>query len=227
MDFLEKDTSYNKIAMGTASVALFDEGFRCGYISCGRRNIAANRNSVYSLYNLRMLYKMLLASKKDGVLIHSSSLEMDGAGYVFIGPGRAGKSTVARLLEPDNILSDETTLVRKVDNSYNIFSNPWWNAAHNIKIYDPKRPVRLKALFFIKKSEKTKLKRIDYKVALTRLFYTDTLFQQFRDLDNKACMRNFYLFCCEMLKRIPFFEIEVYKDASFKKDFKKKILSYL
>ncbi len=47
----------------------------------------------------------------DACLVHSSGVIADGAGYIFVGPSEAGKSTVARLSGDHTVLNDEMNLV--------------------------------------------------------------------------------------------------------------------
>ena len=125
------------------------------------------------------------------------------------------------MLKPDRVLSDEATVIRKLNNVYKIFSNPWWNGDNvmNIKINNPHKPAQLKAIFFITKSKKTNLRSLKFKEALAMLIYRDRSFQQAGFCDNKIGIKEFYIFSQDLLRTIPAFELNIKRGARFKKDF--------
>jgi len=179
------------------------------------------------LKTLMLLMRIILTSKNDGVILHASCLEDRKNGYVFMGPGNSGKSTAAQMLSPCRILSDDISVIRRIDNTYKIFPNPWWNANMFSGTTNYKYPVSLKALFFIGKAKKTSMRRLSYKEALGVMMYRDGKFHQMGFRDNKAGIRNFYLFSQGLLEQIPAFELRIKKWHKFKSEFNKLIDAHL
>jgi len=220
------NSNYSRIVFNRHSFVIFDcksKSTNIVYMPIVMRQ----RRSVlyrwpYHLNVMKLFFRALLSYQKDGILLHASSLEIGGLGLVFIGQGNSGKSTVVKLLRPDRTLSDETTVIRKINNTYKAFPNPWWNGygIRNINIHNPQKPVRLKALFFIKKSkDKTSLRKLEFKEALSMLIYIDHSFQQCGLWDNKIGIKECYLFFYDLLKSIPAFQLNIKKGRKFKEDF--------
>jgi hypothetical protein len=169
---------------------------------------------------LRTIYITIFTHSREGIMLHASCVETGGRGYVFVGSGSSGKSTVARLIHPERVFSDDCAVIRKNAKGYCIFPNPWWNAGQEPVLRVHSKPVRLKAIFFIKKSRKTAIKRLKYKEAMAVLIYSDHLFQQWGGYNSKPGVTNFYLFAQELLAAVPAFELSVKKDGKFKDEFR-------
>ena len=226
MRLLEHNGDYNKITIGYRAFLLFNGKSRKGEIVY--KNIKTpNDEDPFNSYKLKLLFKTLLTYKEDGFLIHASSIENNDSGYVFIGRGGSGKSTVAGLLRPDRVLCDDVSIIRKANDSYRIFSNPWWNIDADVKMSDVERPADLKAAFFIKKSGRTGMRRLAYKEALKRLLYGDIPFHQLVGIDNKTAIRNFYVFSQSFVKEVPIFELKIKKGKEFKEQFNRLSVRYL
>jgi len=222
---LKENSDGNKIIADNNSLLVFDKTSNHCNVYLKRSN-RQERHWPYNLHILRLLLRMVINSSNNGALLHASSLEYNGDGYIFIGRGGSGKSTVARLLEPQRILSDDVTVIRKNINRYELFANPWWNYDKDIKIELPQKPATLKAVFFINKANKTSFKRLSYKKALREMMYGDAIFQQAGFFDNKSGIRSFYLFSLNLIKDIPMFELSVKKDRFFHDRFQEFISSY-
>ena len=65
-----------------------------------------------SIENFFRLVCSLIAVGNGGFLFHAAGIVKEGKGYVFFGPSRAGKSTVARLSKEYAILSDDLVILR-------------------------------------------------------------------------------------------------------------------
>jgi hypothetical protein len=130
-------------------------------------------------------------------------------------------------LAPWRILSDETAVIRKGENGYELFANPWWNLNDGIDIKVSQRPAILKAIFFIRKARKTRLKKMNYNKAFLSLIFGDSPFQQAACIDNKSGIRSFYLLASELVKEMPVFELFVKKDRYFKDRFQELLSSHL
>lgn len=83
-------------------------------------------NPLNSIENfLRQLYAALLI-QHQGLLIHAASIvNGENKGYIFCGPSGIGKTTVARLSLPRPVVSDDLTVIRRVENRFQIFPSPF------------------------------------------------------------------------------------------------------
>lgn len=82
--------------------------------------------SPYSLDSvLRILHTVLLADQ-GGMLMHASSVVLDGRAYLFTGVSGAGKTTISRLA-PENahLLTDEMSFIRLEDGEYFAYGTPF------------------------------------------------------------------------------------------------------
>jgi hypothetical protein len=180
--------------------------------------------------NLRafgLLFRMAFHLEEGGLMLHASSLEKDGAGYVFVGPSNAGKSTVAAMLKPDRILSDDIALIKRVGDTYSLYSNPWWSISSKVRISRPLVPAPLKALFFIEKARKNRMERLSYKEALSSFVYIDGSFQQAGFFNNKDGIRDFYAFAHELVKKVPAFRLDFKKSPELEGFFYRSVARYL
>ncbi len=75
---------------------------------------------------LRVVWATLLPHL-GGVMIHGCGFRRDEFGFIFPGPSGAGKTTLARkALDPDDVLSDEICVVRKMEEGWRVFGTPFW-----------------------------------------------------------------------------------------------------
>jgi len=225
---LKDNTNGNKIILQKRSFIVYDTHRECyeAFYRQPDNMFEQNRLWPYNLDIFRLLFRMILNSKKDGIILHASSIEQDGNGYVFVGPGNSGKSTAVRMLEPDKILSDDMTVIRRVEKTYKIYPNPWWNGKGEVSINNPESSAVLKAIFFIEKSEKTSMKKLNYKEALSTLIYGDRSFQQAGFFDNQYGVKDFYLFAQELVNNIQAFKLNIRKGMEFKEEFYKLLYIY-
>jgi len=82
--------------------------------------------SMYSYDSMLRVFYTLILLELDGVLVHGSSIVEGGKAFLFYGVSGSGKTTTTILSEPRVILSDELTLVRKINGEYRAFGTPFW-----------------------------------------------------------------------------------------------------
>ena len=93
----------------------------------------------------------------DGCFFHSSSLEIDGKGYMFTALSGTGKSTHTRnwrKLFGDRVtmINDDKPLIRKIDGEYYVCSTPWMGKSDiGCNMTAP-----LDAVFVLKRGEENK-----------------------------------------------------------------------
>lgn len=82
--------------------------------------------SPYSLDSvLRILHTVLLA-EQGGMLMHASSVVLDGRAYLFTGVSGAGKTTISRLAPANaHLLTDEMSFIRLEDGEYFAYGTPF------------------------------------------------------------------------------------------------------
>ena len=82
--------------------------------------------SPYSLDSvLRILHTVLLAGQ-GGMLMHASSVVLDGRAYLFTGVSGAGKTTISRLApESAHLLTDEMSFIRLEEGEYFAYGTPF------------------------------------------------------------------------------------------------------
>jgi len=91
--------------------------------------ISAHFSGVQHEYALDSLLRMLLswALLPDvGFLLHAATVLRNGRAYVFFGRSGAGKSTVATLSPLGSVLTDEISLLKRIDGQWHAFGTPFW-----------------------------------------------------------------------------------------------------
>ncbi len=85
--------------------------------------------SVYDDFALKHalmnLYSSYIVHKGWGLLVHSSCVMEAGKAYLFAGHSGAGKSTVAWLSLPRQVLSDEATILKVEEGRVTVFDSPF------------------------------------------------------------------------------------------------------
>ncbi|WP_430786397.1 hypothetical protein VBD025_13700 [Virgibacillus flavescens] len=74
---------------------------------------------------LMNLYSSFIIHHNWGLLVHSSCVVENGNAHIFCGISGAGKSTVAELSMPRQILSDEATILKITDQEITVFNSPF------------------------------------------------------------------------------------------------------
>ncbi len=114
---------------------------------------------------LRVFINFLLLERQV-FFFHASSLLLNKNGFVFMGESGAGKSTILKLaLKKKNIspLSDDTIILYYKKNNFYIYPSIFDKQLVNKKIT---RLIKVKTIFFIKKSQKTKIDNLNFREKL-------------------------------------------------------------
>lgn len=90
---------------------------------------SAHFSGVRHEYALDSLLRMFLSWAllgQQGFLLHAATIVKNGKAYVFVGRSGAGKSTVASLSPRGSVLTDEISLLKRVDGEWRAFGTPFW-----------------------------------------------------------------------------------------------------
>lgn len=80
----------------------------------------------YALDSLLRMFLSWALLGQQGFLLHAATVVRNGKAYVFVGRSGAGKSTVASLSPRGTVLTDEISLLRRVDREWRAFGTPFW-----------------------------------------------------------------------------------------------------
>ena len=117
----------------------------------------------FSLVLRRAILTLLQSS--PGFMIHSSSAEIDGKAFVFVGKSGAGKTTTMRLLSRKfKPLGDDSSVIKKENGKFYSYQSPLfendWPIERSGKRY------KFGKVIFLKKSKEFKLEKIKNKASI-------------------------------------------------------------
>ena len=130
----------------------------------------------------------IIAVKRGGFLLHASAVADGDRSYVFCGPSESGKTTIARLLQEKDVLTDETTAVVNTGGRYYAYATPFFGELGKIT-KNTGAPIR--AVFFIHKGKDFSHKRIG-KAAAMRYFLNDIILRGRNPDLTKKLLDNLY-----------------------------------
>lgn len=114
---------------------------------------AGNWGALTSLPSDQIMLSQILADRQ-GFYLHSSGLVLNGNGILFVGPSRAGKSTMVKLLkEYGEVLCDDRMIVRRWPRGY--FIHGTWSHGEIPLVANKRAP--LKAIIFLQQAKKNRL----------------------------------------------------------------------
>lgn len=150
-------------------------------------------------------YRVLIL---DGIVIHSSSLALDGKGILFTAPSGTGKSTHAELYEKHfgdrvSVINDDTPVVRFVNDIPYVCGTPWSGSSDKFKNTE----VPLKAIVVLKQASINKIRRLSPIEALPLVM--PRLFLPY--FDNNLMERASGLLD-RLLSRVPIYHLECRPD---------------
>ena len=109
-----------------------DRAWRTGTVFLPKQLRVGARRPFPVAYPWEVVLFTSLLAHADGAIMHATAMAVDGAGWVFAGPHRAGKSTLARLFKtrPGTVvLNDDRVAIRHVDGRWHVFGTPWAGSA--------------------------------------------------------------------------------------------------
>ncbi len=141
------------------SVALFNHSYTEGHIF-HRSSEWFDRGdfpSVTLLPTDQIILSPVLADREGGIL-HSSGIDYQGNGLLFVGHSRAGKTTISRLWQTyAELLCDDRIILRRHPGEGYFIHGTW---SHGDLPEVSSKRVPLKGLFFLNQSRQTEYERI-------------------------------------------------------------------
>lgn len=149
-------------------------------------NIPTRWNYYHTFQITGMAFRNLLI-KKNGLLIHSSSIEIDGKGLIFSAPSGTGKSTHTRLWkelygDKVTIVNDDRPAIRYMGNSPMLCGTPWSGSSD---LY-ANRIVPLQGIVLIEQSSANSIEKLPVAEGLQMLMPRCFLPYYDRDMMNEA-----------------------------------------
>ncbi|KPK40699.1 MAG: hypothetical protein AMJ78_06930 [Omnitrophica WOR_2 bacterium SM23_29] len=174
-----------------------------GSYSSGKVKVVSNHNmGVADL--TRTLFSVVIV-KKGGLLLHASAVADGNSSYVFCGPSESGKTTIAKLLQGKDVLTDETTAIINKDNRYYAYSTPFFGELGSVS---KNRGAPVKAIFFIHKGDYFSHKRVCRVDAMRHFLYNIILSGRNLDLTNKVLDS-----VSNLVERVPCYDLYFKADA--------------
>lgn len=118
-------------------------------------------------------YRQLL--NFNGIMLHSSALELDGKAYLFSGPCGVGKSTHTKLWQSTfgdkvKVFNDDKPALRRLNDGWYAYGTPWCGKdGININMKVP-----LGGICFLKQSTENSIRRLESKEAIVKVISQTT-----------------------------------------------------
>lgn len=151
----------------TAPIGVISSDSEWKNISVRIKKSDFTRDSIIHLSGLELIIRAAIQFRK-GAIFHSSGVDDNGKGILFIGHSGEGKSTQSRLwqgLEGTMIFNEDRNAVREINNKIFCFGTPWGgtsNIANNHK-------VPLEAIIMIEKAGYNKIEKLSSTEVIPRL----------------------------------------------------------
>lgn len=157
-------------------------------------------------YPLDQLLLMYYLARRQGVLLHSAGLNLDGKGFIFPGKSGAGKSTISGLMlshADSEIYSDDRMIVRKVDGSFRAYGTPWPGDA-GIAL---NKSTPLSGILFIKHAQENRIIELTSQQAFERLLPVASI-----PWYDPETMNPILTFCEDLVTNIPAYDLHFRPD---------------
>ena len=149
----------------------------------------------------------------NGTFIHSCGITDGKNGYIFAGPRREGKSTIAKLSYPRTILCDELVLLKKMkDGKRLVFGTPFFGDTASIN-----KGADCKGIYFISKSNVNIITPVSKMTGALELIKEGVIgaFISINDIQRIYPVMNFFNLLLDLLDSVPCYKMEFKKDNTF------------
>jgi len=140
----------------------------------------ARVSSVRNEYALDSVLRVLLTRlllPSPGFLLHAATVVQDGKAYVFMGRSGAGKSTVASLSPRGSVLTDEISLLRRIEGTWYAHGTPFWG---EFRAAGQNRRVPVESVFALVQAGSNRTERLPPRPALAGLLGNTLFFSDHR-----------------------------------------------
>jgi hypothetical protein len=155
----------------------------------------------------RVLFINLMAGR-EGMLLHGCGVAFEGFGHLFVGPSRAGKTTLARLwaaCDDVMVLGDESLILRKLGSQYWVYGTPWASEPGLCSHLG----FPLKRIYFIRHGNENEVAEVPVERAMEKLLPRSFL----SPYDAVAANRTLD-FCLGLVGKVPAFDYQFVPDMS-------------
>lgn len=142
--------------------------------------------------------------KFNGIMLHSSAVELDGKAYLFSGPCGMGKSTHTKLWQQvfgpaAQVFNDDKPALRCIDGKWYAYGTPWCGKDG----INQNKKIPLAGICFLKRGETNVIRQLDTFQAIQKVISQTR--RKFRDPE----MANLMLTNVEnLVNTIPVFELQ-------------------
>jgi hypothetical protein len=152
----------------------------------------------------------------DSVMLHGVGIKRQGKNFLFLGLSGSGKSTIARLSTPEDVISDDGIIVEKDLSGYCLSPAPLdqstsYNGNKNMKKTLTSGSV-LSSGFLLKRDNEVFLEKILPADASSIILKNHIHY--FRYFPRESLERAFYLIS-DLCRHVPFYMLHFRKDTSF------------
>ena len=149
-----------------------------------------------------VFYRELL--KHQGIMLHSSAVELDGKAYLFSGDCGAGKSTHTKVWKETfgdaaQVFNDDKPALRYIDGKWYAFGTPWCGKDG----INQNKKVPLAGICFLKQANKNSIRRLTQKEAVQKI--VGQTIRRFNFVENIDLMLKHVE---SLVLNIPVFELE-------------------
>ncbi len=145
----------------------------------------------------------------NGIVLHSSAVELDGKAYLFSAPCGTGKSTHTRLWqstfgEGAKVFNDDKPALRLLDGVWYAYGTPWCGKdGININLKVP-----LAGICFLKQAPENKMRRLSQAEAIQKILWQTA--HRFKSIERMDLMLDIL---GKLVCMIPVYELECLPDA--------------
>lgn len=166
------------------------------------------KNPLYPLGTfLRNMFTLLVCLQDEGVVLHAVGLLHNNEVYIFIGPSKAGKTTVAKLSPDKVVLSDDMVVVKKFQGEFMVFPTPCWGDMQTG--ISQNRPYGINSMFKIIKDKSVYLERLSPAYALADIFTVPHVPAEF--IPEQKMLTTF----SEIIFTVPYYGLHFLPEPSF------------
>ncbi|NQU98781.1 hypothetical protein HQ533_04895 [Candidatus Woesearchaeota archaeon] len=170
-----------------------------------------NKNIFLCIRNaIRICY--LLWFLKDLMAMHGAGIERNKKGYLFCGPPKEGKTTIAK--QAKKVISDECIFVKRVKGKLYMYGTPFGG-----EIKPLNKKILLTKIFFIKKSNNTEIKKLSKSEKFLKIIENNHLFNKIICKEERFLMKNIFYKTKKTFEEVLAYELEF----SLEEDFWRKI----